>query len=122
MELRFGTLRVTVAVLLIQAAVNGMNFRASPEIYGTFALFDVILAIMVYRENRTAVKVTLVYLALDFFMATFYLIAGALLKGVIAFLDFLALHDMMRYIGRVMKDEEGGEAAENQEDDGGQSL
>ncbi len=122
MELRFGNLKVTVAVLLIQAAVNGMNFRTSPGIYGTFALFDVILALMVYRENRTAVKVALVYLTLDFFMATFYLIAGALLKGIIAFLDFLALHDMVSYVGRVMKEEKGEEVEENLGDEGGQSL
>ncbi|NJF24724.1 hypothetical protein [Thermococcus sp. Bubb.Bath] len=122
MELKFGTLKVTVAVLLIQAIVNGMNLRLSPAIYGTFALFDVVLALMVYRENRTAVKVALVYLALDFFMATFYLIAGALLKGVIAFLDFLALHDMVSYVGRVMKEEGEVEAEEESGDDGGQTL
>jgi hypothetical protein len=122
MELKFGTLKVTTAVLLIQAIVNGVNFRASPWVYGTFALFDVLLALMVYRENRTAVKVALVYLALDFFIATFYLIAGALLKGIIAFLDFLALHDMVSYVGRVMKEE--GEAAteEEPEEDEGQTL
>jgi hypothetical protein len=116
MELKFGTLKVTMAVLLTQAIVNGMNFRTSPWIYGTFALFDVLLALAIYRRNRTAVKVALVYLGLDFFMATFYLIAGALLKGIIAFLDFLALHDMVSYIERVMK-EEKEEAEEEPEDD-----
>jgi hypothetical protein len=105
MEIKFGTLKVTTAVLLIQAVLNGMNFRLGPLIYGTFAAFDVLLAILVYRENRTAVKVALVYLALDFFIATFYLIAGALLKGVVALLDFLALHDTVSYIGQVVGEE-----------------
>ncbi|ASJ01715.1 hypothetical protein A3K92_05030 [Thermococcus gorgonarius] len=101
----FGTLKVTAIVLLIQAILNGISVFSSPFIYGPFVVLDLILAYGVYVENRNAVKVALIYLGLDLFLAIFYLIAGVILKGVVAFLDFLAIHDMVSYIEAVARED-----------------
>ncbi len=109
----FGTLKVTVAVLLIQAIL--LVYQYSVHRYSTypfFVAFDLILAYGVYRRSRIAVGVSLVYLGIDLFLAIMYLIAGVLLKGVIAFMDFLAIHDMVSYIGKAVKEKEEMELEE----------
>ncbi|MDV3103564.1 hypothetical protein [Thermococcus waiotapuensis] len=107
MKLTFGTLKVTAVVLLIQAILNGISVSSGPLIYGPFAALDLVLAYGVYVENRNAVKVSLVYLGLDLFLAIFYLIAGVIPKGVVALLDFLAIHDMVSYIEAVAGEDAG---------------
>jgi len=96
--MRFGELRVTVTVLVVQGILALYWVREFPFVYLTFGLLDFLLAWGVYIKNRTAVKVALVYLAVDLFLAIFYLISGVLLKAPIAVLDFLAIHDMVSYI------------------------
>jgi hypothetical protein len=120
MNLRFDSLKIAPIVLLLQALINGLNIREAPAIYGSFVLFDLVLAYGLYVENRTAVKLTLIYLGIDLFLAIAYLIAGVLLKGVVAFLDFLAIHDIVGYIERVVE-KESREEGQIYEGDGNES-
>lgn len=105
MNLKFDSLRVALLVLLLQALMNGLNVPEAPAIYGSFVLIDLALAYGLYVENRTAVKLALIYLGIDLFLAIAYLMAGVILKGVVAFLDFLAIHDIVGYIERVVEEE-----------------
>lgn len=105
--MRFGELKATVVVLVVQGILALYWAREFPLVYLPFTLLDFILAWGVYVKSRTAVKVTLVYLTIDLFLATFYLISGVLLKAPIALLDFLAIHDMVSYIEELYRGVEG---------------
>ncbi|ASJ03125.1 hypothetical protein A3L09_07595 [Thermococcus profundus] len=107
--MRFGELKVTAAVLAIQGLLALYTAQSYPRVYLPFAALDFLLAYLVYTKSNTAVKVALIYLGIDLFLAIFYLIAGVLLKGVVAFLDFLAIHDMVSYIELTFGEEEASE-------------
>lgn len=106
MEMKFGELKVTMFVLSLQGLLALYQGTKFPAVYLPFALLDFLLAWGVYSRKNTAVKVSLVYLALDLFLAIFYLISGVLLKGVIALLDFLAIHDMVSYVEELYREEQ----------------
>jgi len=101
-------LQLAVGVLLYQAAVNSYQSIKAPWVYLPFVALDLILALGVWRENRPAIKVALVYLGIDLFLAIFYLMAGVYLQGVTAILDFLAVHNLIGYIMEQARMEEEG--------------
>nr|WP_297464656.1 hypothetical protein [Thermococcus sp.] len=79
-------------------------------VYLAFALLNLSLAYGVGRENRTAIKVALIYSALEFFFGLLFLIAGNLYSAVDAAISFFIMHDILGYIQEVYrkeKDEEG---------------
>ncbi len=104
--MKFGDLKVTTLVLAIQGLLALYQGTKFPTVYLPFALFDFLLAWGVYVSNKTAIKVSLVYLTIDLFLAIFYLISGVLLKGIIVLLDFLAIHDMLSYIQDLYREEQ----------------
>lgn len=99
--MRFGELTVTSIVLVVQGILALYAAIKYPWVYLPFAVLDFALAYGTYAKKKAAVKVALVYLGIDLSLAIFYLMAGVLLKGVVAFLDFLAIHDMVSYIEAV---------------------
>ncbi len=95
----FGSLNVAVTVLVVQALLLVYQYYAHRYVtYPFFVILDLGLAYGTWRRNRIVIGVSLVYLGIDLFLAIMYLIAGVLLKGVIAFIDFLAIHDIVSYI------------------------
>ncbi|NPA47467.1 MAG: hypothetical protein GXO14_02330 [Thermococci archaeon] len=103
----FGSLKVAVAVLIVQALL--LVYQYCVYHYSTYPIFIVIdigLAYGTWRRNRIVIGIALVYIGIDLFLAIMYLISGILLKGVIAFIDFLAIHDIVSYIGRTVREEE----------------
>ncbi|EEB73163.1 hypothetical protein [Thermococcus sp. AM4] len=104
--MKFGELKVTTFVLVLQGFLGLYQGTKFPAVYLPFALLDFLLAWGTYTRRKTAIKVSLVYLAIDLFLAIFYLISGVLLKGIIALLDFLAIHDMVSYIEELYREEQ----------------
>jgi len=110
----FGSLNVAVAVLIAQALLLVYQYYAHR--YSTYPIFiaiDIGLAYGTWRRNRIVIGISLVYLGIDLFLAIMYLIAGVLLKGVIAIIDFLAIHDIVSYIGLVVREREESEDGGN---------
>ncbi|WP_297486763.1 hypothetical protein [Thermococcus sp.] len=98
-------LKLAAGVLLFQAAVNSYQSMKSPWVYLPFVALDLILALGVWKENRPAIKVALVYLGIDLFLAIFYLMAGVYLQGITAILDFLGVHNLIGYIMEQVREE-----------------
>jgi len=84
-------------------------------VYLSFALFSLILAYGVGRENRTAIKVALVYAGAEFFFGLLFLIAGNIYSAVDAAISFFILHDILGYIHDVYEEEKAREGEKNGE-------
>ena len=82
-------------------------------VYLAFALLSLSLAYGIGRENRTAIKVALIYSALEFFFGLLFLIAGNLYSAVDAAISFFIMHDILGYIQEVYREEKEAEEAEN---------
>ena len=78
-------------------------------VYLSFALFTLVLAYGVGRENRTAIKVALIYAGAEFFFGLLFLIAGSLYSAVDAAISFFIMHDILGYIQEVYREEKGEE-------------
>ncbi|WP_461863257.1 hypothetical protein [Thermococcus sp.] len=70
-------------------------------VYVLFALLNFFLASGLTRENRSAVKATLIYKGIDLFLSVLYLMAGDILSGISAAVDLVIVHDIIGYIQRV---------------------
>ncbi|MBP1910959.1 hypothetical protein [Thermococcus stetteri] len=99
--LMVSTLLLTIYGLMFMA----YYYRTGSEVYLAFSLFALALAYGTGKENRTAVKIALVFAGLEFLMALFYLMSGALLYAVDAAMSFFIIHDIMSYIGKVYREE-----------------
>ncbi|WP_456422793.1 hypothetical protein [Thermococcus sp.] len=98
---RLATYMLTInGVLLL-----GYAYYWGSLVYLFFGLLNLILAYGVGRENRTAIKVALVYIAINFFIALFYLISGNLYSAVDVAISFLIMHDILSYIQVVYQEE-----------------
>ena len=100
--------RLSLATLLL--FINGVMllyyaYAWNSLIYLFFAFLSLILAYGVRRENRTAIKVALVYIGINFFLALLFLIAGNLFSAVDATISFFIIHDIFSYIQAVYKEE-----------------
>ena len=84
----------------------------SSIVYLAFALFSLLLAYGVGAENRTAVKVALIYALVEFFFALLFLIAGNIYSAVDAAISFFILHDILGYIQAVYREEKAGESGD----------
>lgn len=73
-------------------------YYLSSPVYLTFAIFNMGLAYGVGMENKTAIKVALIYAAITFFFTLLFLMAGNLFALVEVVVSFLILHDIMGYI------------------------
>jgi hypothetical protein len=95
----------------------GYAYRWSSVTYLFFGLLNLALAYGVGRENRGVIKVALVYAALEFLFALFYLISGNLYSAVDVLMSFIIMHDILSYIKLVYKEEkDAGEIGEKRED------
>ncbi|NJE76976.1 hypothetical protein [Thermococcus sp. ES12] len=83
-------------------------YLASP-IYLTFAIFNMGLGYGVGIENKTAIKVALIYAGVTFFFALLFLIAGNPMALIEVAISFFIIHDILSYIKAVVKEEEGEE-------------
>ncbi|AMQ18314.1 hypothetical protein [Thermococcus peptonophilus] len=99
--LMISTLLLTVYGLMFM----GYYYRTGSRVYLAFSLFALTLAYGTGRKTKIAVKVTLIFAGLEFLMALFYLISGALVYAVDAAMSFFIIHDIMSYIGEVYKEE-----------------
>jgi len=103
--LRLATYLLTInGVLLL-----GYAYYWSSPVYLAFALFSLLLAYGTGVENRTAVKVALIYALVEFFFALLFLIAGNVYSAVDAAISFFILHDILGYIGAVYREEKAAE-------------
>ncbi|AEK73981.1 hypothetical protein GQS_10440 [Thermococcus sp. 4557] len=106
--------RLGLATLLL--SINGVlllyyAYAWGSLVYLAFALFSLLLAYGVGQENRTAIKVALIYAGIEFFFGLLFLIAGNLLSAIDAAISFFILHDILSYIKEVAR-EEGEEESE----------
>jgi len=92
-------------LLTINGVLLGYAYYWSSPVYLFFGLLNLILAYGVGRENRTAIKIALVYIATNFFMALFYLISGKVYSAVDVAISFLIMHDILSYIQMIYKEE-----------------
>ncbi|WP_148881950.1 hypothetical protein [Thermococcus aciditolerans] len=104
--------RLALATLLL--SINGVlllyyAYSWGSLVYLAFALLSLVLAYGVGAENRTAVKVALIYSAIEFFFALLFLIAGNLFSAIDAAISFFILHDILGYIKEVTLEEDGEE-------------
>jgi predicted membrane protein len=109
--------RLSLATLLL--FINGVMllyyaYAWNSIVYLLFAFLSLILAYGVRRENRTAIKVALIYVGINFFLALLFLIAGNLFSAVDAAISFFVIHDILGYIQEVYREEES-EGAEGRE-------
>ncbi|WP_456396767.1 hypothetical protein [Thermococcus sp.] len=74
-------------------------------VYVLFALLNFLLASGLSRENRTAVKASLIYKGIDLFLSVLYLMAGDVLSGISAAVDLLIVHDIIGYIQGIQAEE-----------------
>ncbi|WP_297420296.1 hypothetical protein [Thermococcus sp.] len=107
--------RLQLATYLL--AIDGVlllyySYSWSSMVYLAFALFTLVLAYGVGRENRTAIKVALVYTGLEFFFGLLFLIAGNIYSAVDAAISFFIMHDILGYIQDVYREEKEREEAE----------
>ncbi|ASA77824.1 MULTISPECIES: hypothetical protein [Thermococcus] len=86
-------------------------YLASP-IYLTFAIFNMGLGYGVGIENKTAIKVALVYAGVTFFFSLLFLIAGNPMALVEVAISFFIIHDILSYIKVVVQEEEAEEGPE----------
>ncbi|MCD6372143.1 MAG: hypothetical protein J7L37_01125 [Thermococcus sp.] len=101
--------RLALATLLL--SLNGIMllyyaYALSSPVYLTFALLSLLLAYGVGRESRTAIKVALIYAAVEFFFALLFLMTGNVFSAVDAAVSFFIMHDIMGYIKEVAGEEE----------------
>ncbi|ASJ07500.1 hypothetical protein [Thermococcus pacificus] len=111
--------RLGLATLLL--SINGLlllyyAYAWSSLVYLAFALFSLLLAYGVGRENRTAVKVALIYAGMAFFFGLLFLIAGNLYSAVDAAISFFIMHDILGYIQEVYREETAREKKTNGEE------
>ncbi|WP_297501056.1 hypothetical protein [Thermococcus sp.] len=83
----------------------GQAYYSSSQVYLAFAIFTLILAYFVGRENRTAVKVALIYAGITLFVSILSLMYGKLGMAVDAVIGFFIIHDILSYIEMVYKEE-----------------
>ncbi|NJE85771.1 hypothetical protein E3E23_08045 [Thermococcus sp. CX2] len=103
--------RLTLATYLL--FLNGFlllyyAYSFGSVVYLAFGLLSMGLAYGLVRKNRTAIKIALIYAAIEFFFALLFLIAGNLLSAVDATISFLILHDILGYIQEVTREEIDG--------------
>ncbi|WP_099211851.1 hypothetical protein [Thermococcus henrietii] len=111
---RLATYLLTINGILLL----GYAYYWSSVTYLFFGLLNLVLAYGVGRENRRAIKVALVYIAIEFFLALFYLISGDIYSAVDAAISFFIMHDILSYIELVYKEEkEAEEMGEKTESD-----
>ncbi len=99
---RLATYMLTVNGILIL----GYAYYWGSLVYLFFGLLNLVLAYGVGRENRRAIKVALVYIAINFFIALFYLISGNIYSAVDAAISFFIMHDLLSYIELVYREEQ----------------
>ncbi|WP_297468300.1 hypothetical protein [Thermococcus sp.] len=97
--------------------ILGYAYYWSSVVYLFFGLLNLILAYGVGVENRTAIKVALIYIAINLFIAIFYLISGNIYSAVDAAISFFIMHDILSYIEMVYKQEKEAEEREKAEGD-----
>ncbi len=107
--------RLGLATLLL--SINGVlllyyAYAWGSLVYLAFALFSLLLAYGVGQENRTAIKVALIYAGIEFFFGLLFLIAGNLYSAVDAAISFLILHNILGYIQAVYREEKKAEKGE----------
>lgn len=100
-SLMISTLLLTIYGLMFMA----YYYRTGSEVYLAFSLFALALAYGTGRKIKSAVKVALIFAGLEFLMALFYLMSGALLYAVDAAMSFFIIHDIMSYIGEAYREE-----------------
>ncbi|ANF21870.1 hypothetical protein [Thermococcus piezophilus] len=103
--------RLTLATYLL--FLNGFlllyyAYSFGSIVYLAFGLLSMGLAYGLVKENRTTIKIALIYSAIEFFFALLFLIAGNLLSAVDATISFLTLHDILGYIQEVTREEIDG--------------
>jgi hypothetical protein len=87
----------------------GEAYYSSSIIHLAFALFTLLLAYFVGRENRTAVKVALIYAGITLFVSILALMYGRLGMVVDGTISFLVIHDILKYIEMIYQREKGEE-------------
>ncbi|AFL95862.1 hypothetical protein CL1_1665 [Thermococcus cleftensis] len=112
--------RLTLATLLL--SINGVlllyyAYAWGSFVYLSFALLSLSLAYGVGRENRTAIKVALIYAGISFFFALLFLIAGNLLSAVDTAINFFILHDILGYVQEVYREESESRKEEEEKAD-----
>ncbi|WP_457741914.1 hypothetical protein [Thermococcus sp.] len=103
---RFKPLQLATYLLTINGILLlGYAYYWNSVIYLFFGLLNLVLAYGVGKENRTAIKVALIYIAIEFFFALLYLISGDLYSAVDATISFFIMHDILSYIQWVYREE-----------------
>ncbi|ACJ16491.1 hypothetical protein TON_1003 [Thermococcus onnurineus NA1] len=100
--------RLTLATYLL--FLNGFlllyyAYSFGSVVYLVFGLLSMALAYGLTQESRTAIKIALIYAAIEFFFALLFLIAGNIWSVVDAAVSFFILHDILGYIQEVAGEE-----------------
>ncbi|WP_297064945.1 hypothetical protein [Thermococcus sp.] len=95
----------------------GYAYYWSSIVYLSFGLLNLLLAYGVGVENRTAIKVALIYIAINLFIAIFYLISGNIYSAIDAAISFFIMHDILSYIEMVYRQEKEAEERERAKSD-----
>lgn len=100
-------LRVASSLLFLSGVllIYYAYYLKSP-LYLVFAVFNMGLAYGVAAENKTAIKVALVYAGVTFFFSLLFLIAGNLMAFVEVLISFFIIHDILGYVKEVVREEE----------------
>jgi predicted membrane protein len=103
-------------------SINGIlllyyAYTWSSMVYLAFALFSLLLAYGVGQENKTAIKVAIIYAGIEFFFALLFLIAGNLYSAIDAAISFFILHDILGYIQQVYREEHPEEFKKESEEE-----
>jgi len=70
-----------------------------------FSLLNIFLAWGIFRGQKRAFKIAVIYKGLDFFFAILMLMAGSLPQALNAGIDLLVLHDLIGLFGQKEKEE-----------------
>jgi len=107
LRLKFGELNVAMGLMLFNALILTYNsFHYRYWSYYTFGVLSYALTYGLYKKNRTAVKITILYSGADLFLSLLLLISGLVQYGLNSLVDFLILHDSVSYAVETVRKEE----------------
>ncbi|BAA30906.1 hypothetical protein [Pyrococcus horikoshii] len=90
----------TYSLLLNGILLLAYYYINSSYVYLAFSIFSFMLALGIKNEIRLAIKITLVYSGIEFFLALLLLMAGNITSSIDAIISLLILHDIIGYAQR----------------------
>jgi hypothetical protein len=112
MDIKLKPLQLSTILLALYGLLFlGEFYMTASKVYLAFGILALFLAYGTGKANKIAILLALIFSGLEFLMAIFYLMAGAILYVIDAGMSFFIIHDIVGYIGSTSK-EEGGEKGE----------